>query len=80
MVVVSAGPYANHLQLSPDRNHASTSLLILYRPDILPEAYAFFCLCVSTLRTVVFGFSTYAYYLAMDILVFIVFYFMDSTV
>ena len=35
---------------------------------------------IYPIRIVVFGFSTYVDYLAMDILVFIVFYFMDSTV
>ena len=31
------GPYANHLHLTPD-NHASTSSLILYRMDALPDS------------------------------------------
>jgi len=36
--VASAGPYANHLHLAPDRYHASTSPLSFYRPYVLPVA------------------------------------------
>jgi len=35
--VASAGPYAKHLHLAPNRYHASTSPLNFYRPDALPD-------------------------------------------
>jgi len=38
VAVASAGPYANHLHLAPDRYHSSTSPLSFYRPDALPAA------------------------------------------
>jgi len=37
VAVASAGPYANHLHLTP-HNHASTSPVRFYRPDALPAA------------------------------------------
>jgi len=36
--MASAGPYANHLHLALDGNHACTSPLSFYRPDALPGA------------------------------------------
>jgi len=36
VAVASAGPYANHLHLALDKNHASTSPLSFYRTDALP--------------------------------------------
>ena len=40
MAVASAGPYAS-LHLAPDRYHASTPPLSVYRPDALPVAHIF---------------------------------------
>jgi len=36
--VALAGPYANHLHLVPDSNHASTSSINFYRLDAFPRA------------------------------------------
>jgi len=36
VAVASAGLYAKHLHLAPDRYDASTSPLSSYRPDALP--------------------------------------------
>jgi len=38
VAVALGGPYTNHLHLAPDREHASTSPLVFYRPDALPSA------------------------------------------
>jgi len=37
VAVASAGPYANHLHLAPDK-HSSTSPFNFYRPDALTDA------------------------------------------
>jgi len=38
VAVASAGPYANHLHLAPDKQHASTPPLSFYKPDTFPAA------------------------------------------